>query len=275
MNYQEFINNIIQTRGQWNIIGYYEKHHILPKCLGGKSDYKNGKFKPNSNHPNCIWLTAQEHFIAHKLLMQEYPESIELKNAYCAMALWKSPSQERLYEVSSEEYEEARLLSNELNKKYHIGKKYSEETINKRREKMIGQKRTKETRQNMSEAAKRFYKNESEEHRAARISNVSKKTKEAMWSDDVRKNYLKAYYSPEARQKQKDGLKAFYESEKGQELKKQVSDRLKISAKETMKKIVPLYKKYKELGGNLKWNDFRSQYSKIGDEIFNEINRRS
>jgi hypothetical protein len=36
---------------------YYEKHHILPKCFGGK------KCKSN-----IVYLTCREHFIAHKLL---------------------------------------------------------------------------------------------------------------------------------------------------------------------------------------------------------------
>ena len=38
---------------------YTEKHHILPKCLGGIDD------------DNLIDLTAREHFIAHKMLYRE------------------------------------------------------------------------------------------------------------------------------------------------------------------------------------------------------------
>lgn len=47
-------------------------------CLGGEGDFKNGHFKRNSNHQNCIWLTAQEHFIAHKLLAKENPTNYQL-----------------------------------------------------------------------------------------------------------------------------------------------------------------------------------------------------
>ena len=43
--------------------GYYEKHHILPKCMGGL-DTKD----------NLVYLTAKEHFICHKLLVRIFPE---------------------------------------------------------------------------------------------------------------------------------------------------------------------------------------------------------
>lgn len=38
--YDKFIQNIIDTRGQWskeikNMKRGYARHHILPKCLGG------------------------------------------------------------------------------------------------------------------------------------------------------------------------------------------------------------------------------------------------
>lgn len=59
MTYNDFIQNIINTRGQWSdeVIHSnrgFEKHHIIPKCLGGLGDYKNSKFKKFSHHKNCI-----------------------------------------------------------------------------------------------------------------------------------------------------------------------------------------------------------------------------
>lgn len=41
--------------------GYYEKHRIIPGCMGG--DYSNS---------NVVWLTAAEHFVAHQLLYKIY-----------------------------------------------------------------------------------------------------------------------------------------------------------------------------------------------------------
>ena len=42
--------------------GYYEIHHILPKCMGG-----------TDNCDNLVMLTAKEHFISHLLLTKIYP----------------------------------------------------------------------------------------------------------------------------------------------------------------------------------------------------------
>lgn len=42
---------------------YTEKHHIIPRCLGGSDD-----------RGNLVRLTPREHFIAHRLLAKMYPE---------------------------------------------------------------------------------------------------------------------------------------------------------------------------------------------------------
>jgi NUMOD3 motif len=42
---------------------YTERHHILPKCLGG-----------SNKKENLVDLTAREHFIAHLLLAKLHPE---------------------------------------------------------------------------------------------------------------------------------------------------------------------------------------------------------
>lgn len=54
--------------------GYYERHHTLPKCLGGKDVYEN-----------LVYLTARCHLLAHWLLMKAYPEEKGLKIAYTTM----------------------------------------------------------------------------------------------------------------------------------------------------------------------------------------------
>ena len=69
MQYDDFITNIIKTRGQWDItadVDYWEGHHIVPKCMGGDG-------KSRSKDPNIIWLLPEEHFIAHYLLCLKYP----------------------------------------------------------------------------------------------------------------------------------------------------------------------------------------------------------
>lgn len=67
MEYSKVYNNIIEhgkTRGcdKKKLKGYYEAHHIIPKCMGGV-DSKD----------NLVLLTAKEHFICHLLLEKIYP----------------------------------------------------------------------------------------------------------------------------------------------------------------------------------------------------------
>lgn len=99
MTYQDFINNILQTRGRFiNSDEYHEQHHIIPRC-------KNG----SNNKDNLIDLYAREHFIAHKLLAEENMDDDQLVHAYTLMAFVKDENQKR-YELTSEEYEAVRKV---------------------------------------------------------------------------------------------------------------------------------------------------------------------
>lgn len=66
--YNEFIQEILDTRGRFGITeGYKERHHIIPRCIGG-----------SNNKDNLIDLYAKEHFIAHMLLAKENPTNEHL-----------------------------------------------------------------------------------------------------------------------------------------------------------------------------------------------------
>ena len=108
MTYKDFIENILKTRGRFSCgKEYHERHHIVPRSLGGTND-----------NNNLIDLFAKEHFIAHKLLFEENPDNIKLAQAYSIMA-FASNSQEERYELTPEEYEEARKsFSNALKERY-------------------------------------------------------------------------------------------------------------------------------------------------------------
>lgn len=100
MNYERVYNQIIERanleeRSKGGDI-YYEKHHILPKCLGGDNDENN-----------LVLLTAREHFICHKILVEIYPGDSSLKCASFLMAM--KTYENRNYTVSSREYERIRL----------------------------------------------------------------------------------------------------------------------------------------------------------------------
>ena len=47
--------------------GYFEGHHIIPKCKGGTGTSTRPK-----NNPNIVLLTAREHFLSHWLLWRVY-----------------------------------------------------------------------------------------------------------------------------------------------------------------------------------------------------------
>lgn len=104
MDYQKIYNDImLKARSEKRKKGgniYYEAHHIVPKCMGGKGTVSQWK-----KHPNIILLTAKEHFISHKLLHLIYPNNKKIFNAlYCFIR--KSKHQERNYNISSREYQE-------------------------------------------------------------------------------------------------------------------------------------------------------------------------
>lgn len=60
MNYSKIYEQLVQKAKARNLQGIYvEKHHIVPKCLGGTDSIKN-----------IVKLTAEEHFVAHQLLIR-------------------------------------------------------------------------------------------------------------------------------------------------------------------------------------------------------------
>lgn len=75
MNYKLIYDNLIQ-RGRNRILeGYVERHHIVPRCMGGSDDIKN-----------LVELTPEEHYLAHLLLIKIYPNVPKLVNAVHRMS---------------------------------------------------------------------------------------------------------------------------------------------------------------------------------------------
>ena len=67
--------------------GYKEKHHIIPKSLGGTDDINN-----------IIELTGRQHFIAHHLLWKSY------QNKEMTLAFWSMKMNKRFGKISSKTY---------------------------------------------------------------------------------------------------------------------------------------------------------------------------
>lgn len=166
MSYFEFIDNIIKTRGQWNIPNgeYWEGHHIIPKCMGGSGRTKQ-------KHPNIIRLYPEEHYLAHKLLAIENPDNKSLVSAW-EMMIHPKGNTKREYQISAEDYAISKKLwsqymseNNPLKESepWNKGKTgvYSQETLEKiraPRPHMRGIKKSQETKEKMSKATKKRYK---------------------------------------------------------------------------------------------------------------------
>lgn len=87
-------NSIVSRAKSRTLGGYTEKHHIIPKCLGG----------PNSKD-NLVRLTAREHFICHLLLVKMVEGKARLQMVKAsAMMLVRNKQQNRL-QVTSRLYE--------------------------------------------------------------------------------------------------------------------------------------------------------------------------
>jgi len=79
--------------------GYMERHHIIPRSLGGKDTKEN-----------MVWLSASDHFECHKLLttITEGINKTKMWSALWRMMNKQSQTQQRDYLFTNEEYKEAR-----------------------------------------------------------------------------------------------------------------------------------------------------------------------
>lgn len=139
MNYQRIYNQIIEYAKIRQLEGYKEKHHILPKCLGGLNDKEN-----------LVELTAREHFLCHRLLCEIYPKNEKLKHALFLMSIGKQKTKDKHYIISSRVYERLKQEYSQM----LTGKKHSEETKQKMSKSSKGIKKSEETKQKMSEGRK-------------------------------------------------------------------------------------------------------------------------
>lgn len=115
MNYKKIYNSIIEKRKTEIPIGYSEKHHIIPRSLGGDNS-KN----------NLVRLTAREHFICHYLLVMIYEketfEWYKMMNAFLMMKC-STIKQERYF--NSRIYEFLKINFSKLTSNNQIGEKNS------------------------------------------------------------------------------------------------------------------------------------------------------
>jgi hypothetical protein len=173
MNYQKIYEDLIskaksENRKKYKGV-YYEKHHIIPRCLCGKDDKENK-----------VLLTPKEHFICHKLLIRIYPDTAKLINALWMMSNVRLNNR-RNYRIGSREYEKLRQVyskdtsirvKGKNNGMY--GKKMSEYTKRRLKEANLGRSISIESRLKMSESRKGIKKSE-EWKRKLSLSKIGEK----------------------------------------------------------------------------------------------------
>ena len=99
MNYEKLYDDLMQ-RGKnrtKELETYYEKHHVIPRCMGGSNEADN-----------IVHLTFREHYLAHWLLTKIYVSSSEAYKV--ASAFWKmtQTSRNQQRNLTSRQYARAR-----------------------------------------------------------------------------------------------------------------------------------------------------------------------
>jgi hypothetical protein len=124
--------SIIAKRKANPVTGYVEKHHIIPRSLGG-----------NNKKENIVALTAREHFICHRLLVKMTAGKDKMKMSYAIRCLINQENQhQQRYKITSRTYDA--IIANTRNSisEYqtgennpYYGKTHSEEVRTKMRAK--------------------------------------------------------------------------------------------------------------------------------------------
>ncbi len=133
--YKFWHDNIIANGKNRILSSYKEKHHILPRCLGG-----------NNSKDNLVELTAREHFMVHMLLCKFTTGQAKRKMYYAFNAMCSFKNAERYNKVNSRLVDKIRsnFKFTEEHKqkisKANKGKTISKEHIEKLRQASIGNK---------------------------------------------------------------------------------------------------------------------------------------
>lgn len=93
--YTKWYYKIINAALTRSIHGYSERHHIIPRSLGGTNDLNN-----------LVRLTAREHFICHRLLVRMTSDLNRSKMAFAAFRMTqRSKFHAQSHYITSKTYE--------------------------------------------------------------------------------------------------------------------------------------------------------------------------
>jgi hypothetical protein len=233
--------------------GYVENHHIVPRSIGG-----------DNNKLNLIFLTAKEHFIAHKLLSEMFDNKhFQEKMIY---ALWMlSTTRDDKTILTAEEYEEIKIKYIEILKghAYWLGRHHSQETKDKISNDRMGEKHhfyggthSQETKDKISKAATGQIR--SEEYRK-NISEAKMGEKNGMfgttWSDEKRKSFT------EKMSGENHPMYGKHHTEEAKEKNRKSSEKRKEKEQKLIK-LVDEFLKNNELPTDIIYNKRNNEYFK-------------
>jgi hypothetical protein len=216
MNYQQIYDNLIDRAARRISEGYVEKHHIVPRCLGG-TDSKE----------NIVNLYPEEHYLAHLLLCKLNDGNSKL--LYAAMNMTSGAMinngkrNNKAYGWLRRQYAESMSGDNNPNRR-------NPEIQKKAGLKRVGQKRTEETRARMSAAQKgRTFTEETKRNMA-----IAAKNRPPV-SEDTRKKLSvksKGRIGPWAGKTMSAETKAkMSASQQGKKMSEEAKAKMKIAAK--------------------------------------------
>ena len=111
MLYSKIYHSIIERAKTRVVDCYIEKHHIVPRCMGGTNDADN-----------LVNLTFREHFICHQLLCKMYPENEKLVYAFSSMLRVSKTNSERYNVLTSRHFDLVKKTIRPLIGKWNIGR---------------------------------------------------------------------------------------------------------------------------------------------------------
>lgn len=110
--YTVWYNSIINRAKDRVLEGYSEKHHIIPKSLGGSDTISN-----------LVALTAREHFICHLLLTKMVVGKNRSKMEKAVFMLTVSSNTQQRYKITNRRYEQIKMQISIANKGIPSSKK--------------------------------------------------------------------------------------------------------------------------------------------------------
>jgi hypothetical protein len=152
MDYKWHYDSLVNKARSRQAPEYVERHHIVPRCMGG-----------SDSADNLVSLTPEEHFVAHLLLAKIFAGNVKVLHAAMAMQMVNRETQRR--EVNNKRYGWLRKRFSEARRGHVVpeetrdkiraaltGRRLPDEQRRKLREANIGRVASEETREKMRAA---------------------------------------------------------------------------------------------------------------------------